>query len=103
SGTIATPDGTSIGPLFEPWFYATGYPVTEPFWAAVKVAGITRDVLMQCFERRCLTYTPGNAQGWEVEMGNVGLHYYQWRYGDRKEPHHLRLRHDPRPHLGAHR
>jgi hypothetical protein len=28
-------------------------------------------VLIQCFERRCLTYTPANAPGWQVEMGNV--------------------------------
>ncbi len=36
---------------------------------------------MQCFERRCLTYTPSNATGWQVEAGNVGRHYYTWRYG----------------------
>ena len=36
---------------------------------------------MQCFERRCLTYTPANPAGWQVEAGNVGQHYYQWRYG----------------------
>ena len=28
-----------------------------------------------------LTYTPGNPPGWEVEAGNVGSHYHQWRYG----------------------
>ena len=62
-------------------FYATGYPITEAYWATVKVAGVAQDVLVQCFERRCLTYTPGNAAGWEVEAGNVGQHYYAWRYG----------------------
>jgi hypothetical protein len=36
---------------------------------------------MQCFERRCLTYTPGNDPAWQVEAGNVGQHYYAWRYG----------------------
>ena len=36
---------------------------------------------MQCFERRCLTYTPDNPDGWQVEAGNVGQHYYAWRYG----------------------
>ncbi|MEZ4520625.1 MAG: hypothetical protein R3A46_03120 [Thermomicrobiales bacterium] len=35
---------------------------------------------MQCFERRCLTYTPGNPEGFIVEAGNVGQHYYSWRY-----------------------
>jgi thermitase len=81
TGTIQTPDGLADGRLFEPWFYATGYPITEAYWANVKVAGVVQDVLVQCFERRCLTYTPGNAAGWQVEMGNVGRHYYQWRYG----------------------
>ena len=67
--------------LFSNPFYATGYPITEAYWARVKVAGTEQDVLMQCFERRCLTYTPGNAVGWQVEMGNVGRHYSEWRYG----------------------
>ncbi|RIK42510.1 MAG: hypothetical protein DCC58_10920 [Chloroflexi bacterium] len=66
--------------LFINPFYATGYPITEAYWADVKVAGEQRDVLMQCFERRCLTYTPGNSPGFETEAGNVGQHYYTWRY-----------------------
>ncbi|HEX5165535.1 MAG TPA: hypothetical protein VFV93_09080, partial [Thermomicrobiales bacterium] len=56
-------------------------PITEAYWATVKVNNQYVDVLMQCFERRCLTYTPGNPDGWKVEAGNVGLHYYVWRYG----------------------
>ena len=60
----------------------TGYPITEAYWATMKVAGTPRDVLLQCFERRCLTWTPGNPAGWLVESGNVGRHYYQWRYGE---------------------
>ena len=67
------------GRLFEPTFFVTGFPITEPYWATVKVGGVFRDVLVQCFERRCLTYTPSNAPGWQVEMGNVGLHYLAWR------------------------
>ncbi|RIK45367.1 MAG: hypothetical protein DCC58_06625 [Chloroflexi bacterium] len=67
-------------PLFVDPFYATGYPVTEAYWANVKVGGVYRDVLLQCFERRCLTYTPGNPPGWQVEAGNVGQHYHYWRY-----------------------
>jgi hypothetical protein len=81
SGVIAEGDALIVGRLFEPWFYATGFPITEAYWARVKVAGIVQDVLVQCFERRCLTYTPSNATGWQVEMGNVGRHYYVWRYG----------------------
>ena len=67
--------------LFENPYFATGRPITEAYWANVKVAGTYRDVLMQCFERRCLTYTPGNPDGFVVEAGNVGQHYYSWRYG----------------------
>ena len=66
--------------LFENPFFATGFPVIEPMWTTVQVAGVPTDVLVQCFERRCLTYTPSNAEGWRVETGNVGLHYYHWRY-----------------------
>lgn len=72
--------------LFLDPYYATGFPITEAYWSRVKVAGQARDVLWQCFERRCLTYTPANPAGWQVEAGNVGLHYYQWRYGSMSEP-----------------
>ncbi len=81
SGTVWQ-DGTfTDDALFENPFYATGYPVAEAYWASVEVGGVAQDVLVQCFERRCLTYTPGNAAGWQVEAGNVGLHYWVWRYG----------------------
>jgi thermitase len=58
-----------------------GYPRTEAYWTTALVAGQPRDVLTQCFERRCLTYTPENPDGWQVELGNVGLHYVEWHYG----------------------
>ena len=67
--------------LFQNPYYATGYPITEPYWVTVTLSGEQRDVLLQCFERRCLTWTPGNPTGWEVETGNVGQHYFNWRYG----------------------
>ncbi len=81
SGTIYENGSYISAPMFLNPFYATGYPITEAYWANVKVAGTYQDVLLQCFERRCLTYTPGNAPGWQVEAGNVGQHYYTWRYG----------------------
>jgi hypothetical protein len=43
------------------------------------VGGKTKMVLLQLFERRVLSYTPSNDPGWQVEMGNVGLHYLAWR------------------------
>jgi hypothetical protein len=67
-------------PLFENPFYATGYPITDAFWVSVQVGGVARDVLTQCFERRCLTWNPSNPPEWQVEAGNIGQHYYAWRY-----------------------
>lgn len=60
--------------------YVFGRPVTEPYWTNAIVAGVQRQVLVQLFERRVLTYTPANSDPYKVEMGNVGQHYYQWRY-----------------------
>ncbi|HUG90477.1 MAG TPA: hypothetical protein VML55_06570 [Planctomycetaceae bacterium] len=75
-------DGENVtAPLFETPFFATGLPITEAYWARVNVSGIAQDVLIQVFERRVLTYTPENAPEWRVEAGNVGRHYYEWRYG----------------------
>ena len=64
------------------WLPVMGYPISEPFWARDKavVGGQTRDVLIQLFERRALTYTPANPAGFQVEMGNIGQHYFLWRY-----------------------
>jgi len=86
SGPVIENGQLVTAPLFLEAFYATGRPITEPYWAMVLVAGTAQDVLMQCFERRCLTYTPLNDPGWQVEAGNVGLHYHQWRYGDPPPP-----------------
>ena len=80
SGTVYENGALVSAPLFENAFFATGRPITEPYWATVLVGGTNRLVLMQCFERRCLTFTPDNAPEWRVEMGNIGLHYYAWRY-----------------------
>jgi hypothetical protein len=66
--------------LPNPWLFMLGLPLSEAYWAKVKVAGVEKDVLMQVFERRALTYTPTNDSIWQVEMGNVGLHYFRWRY-----------------------
>ncbi|MGI8687719.1 MAG: hypothetical protein ACR2M3_03985 [Thermomicrobiales bacterium] len=57
-----------------------GLAVTQPFWVQVKVAGVQRRVLMQAFERRVLTYNAANPDPFKVEFGNVGQHYYRWRY-----------------------
>lgn len=73
-------DELVAAPLFDPLFFTTGLPITEAYWVSVTVNGVPQDVLAQCFQRRCLTYNPANPDPWKVEMGNVGRHYYEWRY-----------------------
>ncbi|MEZ4571024.1 MAG: S8 family serine peptidase [Thermomicrobiales bacterium] len=85
-GLVYRNDELVLGRLFDPVYFATGFPITEAYWSRVLVGGARVDVLIQCFERRCLTYTPSNAPEWRVEMGNVGLHYYRWRYEDNAGP-----------------
>ena len=80
TGLVDVGGADAMAPLFQNPFYVTGLPITEAYWTSVKVGGRYADVLVQCFERRCLTYTPTNPDGWKVEAGNVGQHYYAWRY-----------------------
>jgi hypothetical protein len=82
TGVVWQNDDWEMDDIFIDPYYATGFPLTEPYWATVDLKGVPTDVLIQCFERRCLTWTPTNPAGWEVEAGNVGLHYYLWRYGE---------------------
>lgn len=62
-----------------------GYPIGEAFGTQVQVNGQSTFVVVQAFERRVLTYTPTNAARFRVEFGNIGRHYYRWRY-DRPRP-----------------
>lgn len=59
-----------------------GHPITEAYWTRTVIGGVEQWVLVQLFERRTLTYTLANPPVWQVEMGNVGLHYAIWRYGE---------------------
>ena len=81
SGTIYEGRRYGSGTLVN-WVFTLGYPISEPYWTRIKVGGADRDVLVQPFQRRVLTYSPDNPSGWQVEMGNVGRHYYLWRYGE---------------------
>ncbi len=78
---VRTGGTTGSALLFDPWVSAMGLPISDAYWARVKVAGQMEDVLIQAFERRVLTYQPSAPAAWRVQMGNIGLHYYQWRYG----------------------
>jgi hypothetical protein len=79
-GTIYENGVLTWGALFQDAFFATGLPITEAYWTTVLVGGELRDVLVQAFERRIMTYTPANDPAWRVEAGNVGRHYHEWRY-----------------------
>ena len=79
-------DGVVQGRPSDPWFYMAGLPVSEPYWTHVKVAGRYEDVLVQAFERRIITYMPNGEGGFKVQMGNIGQHYYDWRYKDSGRP-----------------
>lgn len=86
-GPIWGDDGPAVGPVFfgNPT-YVLGRPIVEPYWTRAVVAGTERDVLVQMFERRVLTYTPANPPAGRVEMGNVGQHYLRWRYAAPEPP-----------------
>jgi hypothetical protein len=71
-----------VATLATDWHMSVGLPLTEPYWVQTNLAGVPTWVLVQAFERRILTFTPINDPDWQVEMGNVGRHYYTWRYGD---------------------
>ena len=81
SGTVLDGNRYHSATLFD-WVFTLGYPISEPYWARIQVGGVPHDVLVQAFQRRVLTYSPENPSGWQVEMGNVGRHYYSWRYGE---------------------
>jgi hypothetical protein len=68
-------------PLIQDWRTFVGLPISEPYWVRVMIGGVQKDVLIQAFQRRVMTYTPSNPPDWEVEWGNVGRHYLRWRYG----------------------
>lgn len=79
------------GPVFEQgqtvtgdavnWLSSFGPPLTEPYWTRTRVAGLEKEVLVQAFERRVLTFTPANPPALHIEITDAGLHYWSWRNG----------------------
>jgi hypothetical protein len=62
------------------WLTTMGYPISPAFAATVQVEGVATPVFVQAFQRRVLTYTAANQAAFRVEFGNIGQHYYTWRY-----------------------
>lgn len=83
-GQVYEDGRVAVKAISDPWFYASGLPITEPYWARVKIAGKPdTPVLVQLYERRVLTYVPSETQAeFRVQVGNIGRHYYDWRYGN---------------------
>jgi hypothetical protein len=73
-------DGRYVQGTVYNWSFVMGFPLAEPYWMMVRVGSEDRWVLVQAFQRRVLTYTPNNPPAFQVEMGNVGRSYYDWRY-----------------------
>ena len=84
SGVVYVDGQDRTETLYNPLFYVTGQPITEAYWSQVRITtergARVEDVLIQCFERRCLTYRPSNPAEFRVELANTGLQYYKWRY-----------------------
>ena len=62
---------------------AVGYAISNPIYEVVPIGGRQVPVVYQIFQRRVLTFNRENPRDFQVEMGNTGQHYYQWRYGGR--------------------
>lgn len=58
-----------------------GYAISPIIVATVPIGGKATTIFVQAFERRVLTYNPNNPAAFRVEFGNIGQHYYGWRYG----------------------
>jgi hypothetical protein len=65
------------------WVYVMGYPISEPYWVTARIGGKQYAVLTQLYQRRVLTYIPAFAPEWQIQMGNVGQHYFAWRYNNK--------------------
>ncbi len=80
SGSVFVSGNLVQSQIYNPLF-VFGKAVTAPYWTKSMVGGQEIPILFQVFERRVLTYNPANPAPFQVEMGNVGLQYYNWRYG----------------------
>ena len=81
TGAVQNSTGKVVQARLFDWAYTMGFPITEAYWTTMRLAGKDHAAIVQLFQRRSLTYVPDFPQGWQVQMGNVGQHYYSWRYG----------------------
>lgn len=85
------PGGYEWDPVFTDFLaehdglYTVGLASSPPIETEVMVAGTLKTVIVQAGQRRVLTYTEDNPTAFQVEWGNVGQHYFNWRYGDNND------------------
>jgi hypothetical protein len=84
-GPVLVEGKMARGRLFDP-VYLLGHPITEAYWTTVPIGGKAEQVLVQLYQRRVLTFLPSYGEGWQVQMGNVGQHYFGWRYANEPPP-----------------
>lgn len=84
-GQVSGTGGALRSELLFDWLFVMGYPISEPYWTKLTVDGKSYAALIQLFQRRTLTYIAEMPEGWQVQMGNVGQHYFEWRYGTSSE------------------
>lgn len=94
---------TSSGPVLKPGLFAREHCFPIRFMRLVSL--LRSRIGLQCalvvypseslcksLKDVCSLYTPDNPPGWRVGAGNVGQHYFRWRYelapdrGDRNNP-----------------
>jgi len=80
TGKVYSNGGYSDGTILD-WVFTVGYPISEPVWTRMTIAGQPRNVMVQAYQRQILTYIPDYSPPWNVQFGNVGVAYYGWRYG----------------------
>jgi hypothetical protein len=60
--------------------HQVGLVMSPVYKLEVPVNGTLTEVWVQAGQRQTLTYTASNPAGFQVEFGNAGQHYYEWRY-----------------------
>jgi hypothetical protein len=69
--------GARAGRLFDSTFFATGLPITEPYWTLT--VGGRVETCCSVLRASLLTHTPSNPPAWRVEWATSPPHY-RWRY-----------------------
>ena len=74
------PSTASLSDAREPTGTRQSQPNLSDFSSFAPSFASPKDLVVQVFQRRLLTYTASNPDPFRVEFGNIGKHYYQWRY-----------------------